>query len=182
MNNEAFERAKSAYGTGAYDDATMEFIFPQLAESEDERIRKEIIEVLRFVPSSMWEQAKTNYERCFAYLEKQKEQNKCPEFCSGHCVGCERNEQKDYRKLYEDIAKSEWFKQNYIGKSLGCDEEQKPAQTDDEKEYIRTLKNLISGFIRDRQPEDLVYYQRVYDWLDGRHIEQKPEVKDPFDD
>ena len=41
--------------------------------SEDERIRKEIIEVLRFVPSSMWEQAKTNYERCFSYLEKQKE-------------------------------------------------------------------------------------------------------------
>lgn len=74
MNNEAFERAKSAYGTGAYDDATMEFIFPQLRESEDEKIRKEIIEVLRFVPSSIWEQAKTNYERCFAYLEKQKEQ------------------------------------------------------------------------------------------------------------
>lgn len=73
MNNKAFERAKSAYGTGAYDDATMEFIFPQLRESEDERIRKEIIEVLRFVPSSMWEQAKTNYERCFSYLEKQKE-------------------------------------------------------------------------------------------------------------
>ena len=44
--------------------------------SEDERIRKEIIEVLRFVPSSMWEQAKTNYERCFAYLEKQKENPK----------------------------------------------------------------------------------------------------------
>lgn len=28
-------------------------------------------------------------------------------------------EQKDYRKLYEDIAKSKWFKRAYEGKSLG---------------------------------------------------------------
>ena len=26
---------------------------------------------------------------------------------------------KDYNKLYEDIAKSEWFKKSYVGKSLG---------------------------------------------------------------
>lgn len=48
------------------------FDIPELVESEDEKMRKEIIEVLQFVPSSMWEQAKTDYERCFAYLEKQK--------------------------------------------------------------------------------------------------------------
>jgi len=30
----------------------------------------------------------------------------------------EQKEQKDYRKLYEDIVKSEWFKKNYVGKSL----------------------------------------------------------------
>lgn len=50
----------------------VEHAFPQLTESEDEKVRKEIIEVLQLVPSSMWEQAKTDYERCFAYLEKQK--------------------------------------------------------------------------------------------------------------
>ena len=37
-----FDRAKAAYGTGAYDDVTLEFIFPELKESEDERIRKEL--------------------------------------------------------------------------------------------------------------------------------------------
>ena len=30
------ETAKAAYGTGAYDDATLEFLFPELKESEDE--------------------------------------------------------------------------------------------------------------------------------------------------
>lgn len=38
----AFERAKAAYGSGAYDDATLEFLFPELKESDDERIRKAI--------------------------------------------------------------------------------------------------------------------------------------------
>ncbi len=35
--------------------------------------------------------------------------------------------------------------------------QQKPAQTDNEKEYIRTLKSLISDFIRDKQPADVIY-------------------------
>ena len=47
--------------------------------------------------------------------------------------------------------------------------EHKP-QTDDEKEYIRTIKSIISDFIRDKKPENLAYYQRIYDWLDGRHV------------
>lgn len=34
---QAFERAKSAYGTGAYDDATMEFLFPRLKESDKDK-------------------------------------------------------------------------------------------------------------------------------------------------
>lgn len=38
----ALERARAAYGTGAYDDATIEFLFPEVKESKDERIRKEI--------------------------------------------------------------------------------------------------------------------------------------------
>lgn len=52
--------------------------------------------------------------------------------------------------------------------------EQKHVQTADEKEYIRIIKSLIADFIRDKKPEDVAYYQKIYDWLDGRHIEQKP--------
>lgn len=35
--DEAISRAKDSYGTGAYDDATTEFIFPELSESEDRK-------------------------------------------------------------------------------------------------------------------------------------------------
>ena len=42
----AFRKAKSAYGTGAYDDATLEFIFPQLAKSEDDKAYDELVHVV----------------------------------------------------------------------------------------------------------------------------------------
>lgn len=67
MDN-AFERARAAYGTGAYDDATLEFLFPQLKESEDERIRKEIISALKFANTS-----DGVYDKHIAWLERQKE-------------------------------------------------------------------------------------------------------------
>jgi len=69
MDN-AFEKARAAYGTGAYDDATLEFLFPQLKESEDERIRKHIIDIIR-------DNAKSKRIPCdaeIAYLKKLKEQ------------------------------------------------------------------------------------------------------------
>lgn len=54
-----------------------------------------------------------------------------PGFCKdGYVImAIKQKEQKDYRKLYEDIAQSEWFKKSYVGKSLG--EEQKPAEWSD---------------------------------------------------
>lgn len=75
MNNEAFERAKSAYGTGAYDDATMEFIFPDLRESEEEKIRKGLVKLMT-VAGEAYVVNSTGIKKdsYLAYLEKQKEQ------------------------------------------------------------------------------------------------------------
>lgn len=55
-------------------------------------------------------------------------------------------------------------------------EKQKPVQLEEEKEYIRTLKSRIADFLRgkDKDEVDITYYQRICDWLDGRHVEQKP--------
>ena len=60
--------------------------------------------------------------------------------------------------------------------------EQKPAQTAEEKEYVRTLKGLISDFIRDCGgcTIDTEYYQKICNWLDGRHIEQKQVEKQDY--
>lgn len=76
MDKEAFEKARAAYGTGAYDDATLEFLFPQLKESEDERIIKlirSLLENARNVQSntSLYKQ----YDDALAWIEKQKGQN-----------------------------------------------------------------------------------------------------------
>lgn len=88
---EAFERAKAAHGTGAYDDATLEFIFPELTESEDERIRKRLVrqvhrniedetnDLTRSVYNGIkghhpdLEESIEDWKKCLAWLEKQKE-------------------------------------------------------------------------------------------------------------
>lgn len=58
--------AKEALDSGYYDKETIEYIFPELKESEDERIRKSLIDMLK------------NDEKCYlkeiAWLEKQGSQ------------------------------------------------------------------------------------------------------------
>ena len=51
--------------------------------------------------------------------------------------------QKDYRKLYEDIANSEWYKNAYVGKSLGEEDEQKPAVYKDQKSLFEKFNSLV---------------------------------------
>ena len=41
------------------------------------------------------------------------------------------------------------------------------------REYKRTLKSLVADFIRDKQPEDVSYYQEVCDWLDSLPTDSK---------
>lgn len=84
-----------------------------------------------------------------------------------------------YRVAFEDnsardgIYPGEEYPNGYYTQMEKFEEEQKPLQTSEEKEYIRTLKSLISDFIRDKQPEDVAFYQKIYDWLEGRHVERK---------
>ena len=61
--NEALERAKKLYGKGITEE-----IFPELNESEDERIRKEIISILR---NAYWTSNKNRFNELVAWLEKQ---------------------------------------------------------------------------------------------------------------
>ena len=72
MNNELFEKARAVYGTGAYDDATLEFLFPELTESEDERIRRCLLaHFSRYQPEEIFLHSITMGD-IVAYLEKQK--------------------------------------------------------------------------------------------------------------
>ena len=57
-------------------------------------------------------------------------------------------EQKDYNKLYEDIAKSEWFKKSYVGKSLGGEDMQKPADRPEDihnRGYVKGVEDAYNN-------------------------------------
>lgn len=124
--DEALDRCKEwASGTCGHNVADSpkdiaEFIFPQLAESKDEKIREFLIGILS---------------------------------------------QGTWRK--------EWpFSPNEVVAYL---EKQNHVQSDTEKEYVRTLKSLIFNFLSGKDEVDRDYYQRIEDWLNERHIEQKEQ-------
>ena len=78
----------------------------------------------------------------------------------------EQKEQKHNYCLYggyPNVGRCRWC-------YAACSARLADVHTDEEKEYIRTIKSIISDFIRDKKPENLAYYQRIYDWLDGRHV------------
>lgn len=114
-------------------------------ESEDERIRKALIDLVSTVGEYYLKS--DSRSKMLLYLEKQKEQK--PSYC-----------------LYggdPSVGRCRWC-------SAACSARLTDVHTDEEKEYVRTIKSIISDFIRDKKPENLAYYQRIYDWLDGRHV------------
>lgn len=82
---EALQKAKAAYGSGAYDDTTMEFIFPELRESEDERIRRTLVEY--FGPEVQLDLVRgVPIQKIRDWLEKQKENPKSADSIPADCV------------------------------------------------------------------------------------------------
>ena len=71
--NEALEMARNLYaGVHSHNKAMLEQIFPELRESEDERIRKWLIDDIKR-RSIGWTHSEFTREQILAYLEKQKE-------------------------------------------------------------------------------------------------------------
>lgn len=182
--DEALKRSKAAIDVAADKDlveGVVKTIFPQLQESEDERIRKEIIHYILYKANGVSEKQEHEW---IAYLEKQKEQkpanNNKSEMSdeNGHLTGKILVEYGAHAKVRDgkrhcEMEWKEFQRLAHYFYELGK-AEQKPVQTADEKEYIRIIKSLIADFIRDKKPEDVAYYQKIYDWLDGISSEQKP--------
>lgn len=119
---EAIERIKSRYDKWALDDKDLEAIqctFPELVESEDEKIRKGLINIFDSALGQDFLQRKAGLDRdkVIAYLEKQKV-NTEGDFARGYDCG------------YECCLNShgaEWFEKQ---------KEQKPAEYSNEEEYL----------------------------------------------
>ena len=74
--DEAIERAKkwqNESNINKIDNRIIEEIFPELKESEDEKIRKEIISILR---NAYWTSNKNRFNELVAWLEKQRDKDK----------------------------------------------------------------------------------------------------------
>ena len=76
--DEALERAKAINDEKDVDvesgTTICEYIFPELKESEDEKIRKEIISILR---NTYWTSNRNRFNELVAWFEKQDEQKPC---------------------------------------------------------------------------------------------------------
>ena len=174
---EALDRAKDV-PTFAWksEEQMLSYIFPELAESEDERIRKWLSDILdAFCWRKDWPYTK---QQVINYLEKQKEypmpnSTKLIEMWDAEK---EMLKEKDFRDDAWRLAYNAFLDGFARGTCVKPEKqkEQKPIQDETEREYVRTLKSLISDFLRGKEEVDREYYQRIYDWLDGRHIEQKP--------
>ena len=159
--NEALELARANhkfYKEHTEDVKLLEAIFPELAESEDERIRKAIVKSIED-DSSVYEQ-EVSKEQMLDWLEKQKEQKPVlPGFDSM------TPEEKMNHPLY-----LEGFD---MGREVGkVEAEQKPAEWSEEDEKIRgNLMSLLANMRGDRITEET--YQKYYPWLKSL----KPQAK-----
>lgn len=77
---EKLKLAKEALDSGSYDKETIEYIFPELRESEDERIRKEILQLVSISGNG------NQFEEIKDWLEKQGEQKRTPKYKIGDCI------------------------------------------------------------------------------------------------
>lgn len=151
--NEALERAKKfeeKYG-GGY----AEYIFPELAETEDERILRVISEaVITFFSDYANDFEDEDRDAALAWLEKQKEQkNTSASTMAPSCWEVEQKEQKPKAKAKSPLSPHELYDAKIEGISQGRQDVldhpeqfglQKPAEwSEEDKEKIVTISEII---------------------------------------
>ena len=104
---EALDRASHIkdYNTIGTPQEIAELIFPELQESEDEKMIGTIRLALTDVPEERFTTEGTSLSKVYAWIDKKKEQEKCPEYCvRSHCIGCsiyeKRKEQKPILEVF----------------------------------------------------------------------------------
>ena len=147
----------------------LESVFPELAESEDERIRKEIISIVKEYGRICEKEGDPccTINDCLAYLEKQKEQ-KHP----NGCFTCD-----EYKKGYEE-GRRNGFTAGYNKAMKEVEQkEQKPAEwsEEDEKMLVRIIErgqSQIPMFETGLLPEHIAWLKSLRNRL------KKPEIFD----
>ena len=165
--DEAIERAEEMIkamtnigGVAKVDD--IQYLFPELKESEDEKIRNWLIEAIKQVPNDSIEWETIDKSSVLAWLEKQNEQKPVIEMKTvSESLGfTTQKECDDYNKMVTDLIMS------YDGKG-----EQKPAWTEDDERIILAISQLLKDcesengwncvYSNDRE----VFFADIENWL-----------------
>ena len=117
----------------------MEEIFPELEESEDERMRSQTLKVLNYYKNEENSEGRipTEINECIAWLKKQGAQKSIDDLTPQEAMDIavnkcfEQGDKPTLRERYENIAKSEWFKKTHDGISVSNDEEPKWSEEDE---------------------------------------------------
>lgn len=178
----ALERAKSAIkdcGDNKGRISMIESIFPELAESEDERIRKEII---KYIKGQKITPNHSIADEWIAWLEKQKSVSEIVERCKNSWY----NEGK-IAGMAEGLTDNEKYQQGWHD-ALEKQDEQKPIMNVPIREVILSIwdlgnewKELTNGSISTEYGTQLDYIQKHWQeseyYLREKQGEQKPTDK-----
>ena len=136
--DEAIERAKEELGSGCFNKGSIEYIFPELKESEDEKVRKELFAVINDLVLP-----KEQLERFNAYLEKVKDFDKQLE------EAYKNSDEVQYKRGYDDgyldgivNAKKELEKQGEMDIEMDIE---KPITIGKRRAVSGKLKELIDN-------------------------------------
>ena len=128
--DEAIIKAKALYGQPLVDNTLLETIFPELKESEDERIRKALIEMVHDTTcDELWVDYNVHKEEALEWLEKQGE------------TFTKRDVDDAYLKGISD-AKNELEKQSEQKPADKFEPKFKESMTDYERGYIDGRKAM----------------------------------------
>ena len=131
-HREEIARATQLWECGDITRENLEYIFPELCESDDEKIRNVIRGWIYTQPASFFDNG-ISKEEILAWIEKQfkqketlcdkckKEQpsHSCQDITAlGRCAIEKQNEKSSIRERYDRIKNSEWFKKTHEGMSV----------------------------------------------------------------
>ena len=180
---DALNRAKNLKEMYPQDAAGYEEVFPELKESEDERIAEELIKALRSISTGLQYAiflTEEKKQRWLAWLEKQKEQSTGHKTYDGKALS--RSYDLGYRKGVADAEKEMYDESGYTpdesraydhgyenGYNDGKDEvKQKSAEwSEEEKDKLNSIERLIVNanahgnyLIGDKEAIDLQHFIR----------------------
>ncbi len=183
--DEALKLARKIHSGKGVDAAagwsTLETIFPQLRESEDERVIRTLYYLVR---DHDWLNGATKGE-ALAYLEKQKEQKHpngcftCDEYKKGYEEGRRNGFTAGYNKAMKEVEQKEQ-KPWKVGANAYFTPEQKPAWSEEDEKMIDTIVSVLGQYIDYKAVSGTgtgyatPRYSKEIDWLKSLRPSWKP--------